>query len=192
MTHPIITISGTPGSGKSTAAKNIASLLKAQRVYIGGLWRDIAKEKNMTLEELNQYIMNNPQSDIDMDKKIAKQARQLAKQSIVIVEGRVQFIFLPESIKIFIKANPDEAAKRVWQEIQSPRHKQKRNEANINSLAELQIKQKERRTNDIMRYKKIYQINYSDESNYDFVLDTTQLTVSEATQKLMDFINSHL
>ncbi|MDP2812235.1 MAG: AAA family ATPase [bacterium] len=185
----IITISGTPGSGKSTVAKNITSIFNAQRVYIGGLWRDIAKEKNMTLEELNKYVMDNPQADIDMDKKIAKEARQLVKKSIVIVEGRVQFLFLPESVKIFIKANPEEAAKRVWQEIQNPKNKKERNEANITSLAELKTNQKERASNDIIRYKKIYHIDYTNESQYDFILDTSNISAEEATRKVTDFID---
>jgi len=57
----IITISGTPGSGKSTIAKNLLNKIKAKRIYTGGLWRDLAKEKKMTLEKFRAFAAKNPQ-----------------------------------------------------------------------------------------------------------------------------------
>ena len=47
----IITISGTPGSGKSTVAKIIVETLNAERIYVGGIRRELAREKGMTLQE---------------------------------------------------------------------------------------------------------------------------------------------
>ncbi|MBU1202666.1 cytidylate kinase family protein [Patescibacteria group bacterium] len=187
--NPIITISGTPGSGKSTVAKNLLKKYKAERVYVGGLWREIATEKNMTLEELNEYVINHPKADIEMDKRASKKARELAKKSMVIVEGRTQFIFLPESIKLFIKADINETAKRVWQQLKNDKHKERQNESHIKSLEEMITKQKHRKAQDIKRYKKVYKIDYTDEKNYDFVLDTTKLSIDQAAQKVADFIN---
>lgn len=190
--NPIITISGTPGSGKSTIAKNILPLLKAERIYTGGLWRDMAKEKNMTMKEFHEYAANNHQVDRDLDEKVAKEARKLSERSTVVVEGRVQFHFLPESIKIFVKADIAETAKRVWKEMHDSKEGVRETESHIKTLAEMEGEQKRRRATDIDRYKDIYKIDYTDESQYDFVLDTTDIDARQATQKVMDFIDKEL
>src|SRR3989338_3476806 len=105
----IITISGTPGSGKSTIARILAERLKAERIYVGGIRRELARKKGMTLEELNVYAQTHPETDVDVDKTAAEQAKALDKKGkIVIVEGRTQFYFLPSSLKMYISVSPEE------------------------------------------------------------------------------------
>lgn len=192
MKNKIITISGTPGSGKSTIAKNLLKKIPAKRIYTGGLWRDLAKGKNMTLEQFRDYAAQNHQVDADLDKRVAEEARRLATKSLVVVEGRVQFHFIPESIKIFIKADIKETAKRVWKEMQDLDSETRKAEARVNSLEDMEIKQQERRDSDIERYYDIYKIDYTDESQYDFILDTTNINAQESTQKVLDFIEKTL
>ena len=57
----IITISGTPGSGKSTVAQILVKKLGLERLYIGGILRALAKHKGMTIEELTKYAKSHPQ-----------------------------------------------------------------------------------------------------------------------------------
>ena len=76
----ILTISGTPGSGKSTIAKILVAKLHAQRIYVGGIRRELAKEKSMTLMELNEYAKTHPETDVDVDEKAAAEARKLEKE----------------------------------------------------------------------------------------------------------------
>jgi len=190
--HQIITISGTPGSGKSTIAKNLVPIFNAERIYTGGLWREMAKEKNMTLEEFHQYASKHHEVDQELDEKVATEARRLAKEKNVIVEGRVQYLFLPESIKIFVKADLSETAKRVFKEMHSQQDVHRKDEMRVSSLDDIEEKQRLRRAVDIERYKEIYKIDYTDESQYDFILDTTHLSIEESAQKTADFINKNL
>jgi cytidylate kinase len=183
--HRIITISGTPGSGKSTIAKILCKKLKAARIYVGGIRRQMAKSKGLTLAELNQYALTHPETDIDVDKAAAKKARSLAKKKTVIVEGRVMFYFLPESFKIFIKVDITEAAKRIWPDLQNKKLSKARNEAKITSLAELKKSLKARMANDKIRYKKYYNLNFTKTSNYDLIIDTTKITAIQATTKIL-------
>jgi len=98
----IITISGTAGSGKSTVAKSLVEKLDAERIYVGGVRRELARSKGMTIGELNEYALTHPETDVEVDNKAALRARELESMGeLVIVEGRVQYHFLPESIKIF-------------------------------------------------------------------------------------------
>jgi CMP/dCMP kinase len=190
MSHQIITISGTPGSGKSTIAIQLAQKLEAERIYVGGIRRDLAKKKGMTLAELNIYALTHPETDVDIDKLVAKNTKELAKTSPVIAEGRTMFHFIPDSIKIYIKSNFDTGAERIWKALQFKENKDARNEANVSSLEELKIKLHEREGSDIMRYKKYYDINHTDLSNYDIIIDTTKLNRQEAAKKTLEAIKA--
>jgi cytidylate kinase len=186
----IITISGDPGSGKSTIAKELAKKLKAKRIYVGQIRRQLAKQKGLTLEQLNQYAQTHPETDVDIDKKVASQARQLAKKYPVIVEGRTQFHFIPESFKLYVKVSLNEGAKRIWQQMQSEKAKSARNEGEINSLAQLKKSIKKRIFSDKKRYQKYYGIDHTKKSNYDFVLDTSHLTKKQQITKIWTRIKS--
>jgi len=191
----IITISGDPGSGKSTIAKELAKKLsakggsasggKAKRIYVGEIRRNLAKEKGLTLEQLNQYAQTHPETDVDIDKKVASQARQLAKKYLVIVEGRTQFHFIPESFKLYIKVSLNEGAKRIWRQIQSEKAKSARNEGKINSLAQLKKSILKRIASDKKRYQKYYNLDHTLKLHYDLIVDTTKITAKQATAKIL-------
>ncbi len=187
----IITISGTPGSGKSTVAKILVEKLKAERIYVGGIRRELARKKGLTLEELNEYARTHPETDVDVDKEAAANARELDKKGkIVLVEGRTQFHFLPESLKLFIKVEPEEGARRIWKDLQDKETQQQRNEGNIHSFEEMKKRIYERQDEDTFRYKKYYGIDPQDEKHYDYILDTTHITAGQAADKVLKFIKS--
>lgn len=186
----IVTISGTPGSGKSTIAKILVEKLKAERIYIGGTLREMAKEKGMKVEEFLEFAKKHPEIDQAIDKKTAEKARKLAKTKDVVVEGRVQFHFLPESIKLFIKVAPEEAAKRIWKDLRDITKSAERNEEAAYSLKEMEKKIIKREEEDAKRYRQLYGFDHRDETKYDFVLNTTNLTVKEAVEKAIKFIES--
>jgi len=184
----IITISGTAGSGKSTVAKSLVEKLDAERIYVGGVRRELARSKGMTIGELNEYALTHPETDVEVDNKAALRARELESMGeLVIVEGRVQYHFLPESIKIFIKVDIDEAAKRIWKDLQDKERRLRRNEANYD-LETMKKKISERDENDAQRFLKYYKIDHRDESQYDLVIDSTNLSVEEVVGKILEFV----
>ncbi|MBU1974674.1 MAG: cytidylate kinase family protein, partial [Nanoarchaeota archaeon] len=180
----IITISGTPGSGKSTVAKILVKKLKAKRIYVGGIRRELAREKGISLEELNKYAKTHPETDVDVDKKAAKEATELAIHNDVIVEGRTQFHFLPDSVKIFIKVGLDIGAERIWPDLQNKVTEMERNEGRYASLSEFKEKLAEREENDAQRYQKYYGFDHRDEKQYDLVLDSSKITAQEVAEKI--------
>ena len=190
MPKQIITISGDPGSGKSTIAQALAKKIKAKRIYIGKIRRKIAKDKKMTLAELNQYALTHPETDVDVDKMVAKQARQLAQNSPVIVEGRVQFYFLPESLKVYITVSIAEGAKRIWNSLKSQKDKKERNEGEFESIGEVEKSIKQRINNDKKRYKKYYNLDHTQKSHYDLIIDTTNLNKQQAIKKTIAQVES--
>ena len=66
-----ITISGTPGSGKSTVAKILEKKLGIKYIYSGLIFRQLAEEHNMELEKFGKYCEQNSEIDKELD------ARQL-------------------------------------------------------------------------------------------------------------------
>ncbi len=195
----IITISGTPGSGKSTIAKKLVEALHAERIYVGGIRRELAREKGMTLEELNEYAKTHPETDVDVDRKAATYARELEKRGktektgkkVIIVEGRTQYHFLPESVKLYVKVAFDEGARRIWGDLQEKPARDARNEGRISSLEQLKEEIKKREESDSLRYRKYYGIDHRDEKQYDFVIDTTRITAEQATERILAYLGSH-
>ncbi len=191
--NKIITISGTPGSGKSTIAKEIAKKLRAQRIYVGQIRRQMAKAKDMTLAQLNDYALTHPETDVDVDKKVAAEARQIAKKKIVLVEGRTQFYFIPESFKIYIKVDLREGARRIWNQLQKDtKGRALRNEGEFESISALIKDLKSRITSDKARYKKYYNLDHTRENQYDLVINTSKMTKAQAIQKTLIAIKKFL
>jgi CMP/dCMP kinase len=185
----IITIAGDAGSGKSTVANILVKELNAHRIYIGGIFRLMAKEKGMTIEKFMDYSKDHPEIHYQADEKARDQARVLDKEGkIVIAEGRVLYHFIPESVKIFMKVDSVEGAKRIWQDLNDLQRSETRNEDSVKSLEDARKKIIQRKLKDQERYKKLYHTDIWDESNYDFVLDTTHISAMQAAQQLLDYL----
>ncbi len=188
----LITISGMAGSGKSTVAKQLALKLHAEHIYVGGMRRELAKQKGMTLTQLNEYAKTHPETDVDVDKKVVLLAKQLEKEGkIVVVEGRPQYHFLPTSIKIYMKVNVKEAARRVLEDLKDVKKNKERNEGVKKTLKDVEKELVQRDENDALRYLKYYGIDHRIESQYDLVVDTTKRTSQEALKVILDFIQQN-
>ena len=96
----IITISGKPGSGKSTIAKIIAKKLNLRYYSMGDIQRQIAKEKNITINELGKL---EEKSD-EIDKQIEEKQENLGKdEDNFILDSRLGYHYIPNSLKLFLQ-----------------------------------------------------------------------------------------
>jgi len=93
----IITISGEPGSGKSTIAKALAEKFNLKLYSEGDFFRELAEEKGVSLLELNKMAEDDPSIDEAVEEK-AKKLVEEAKDDFVI-DGRTAFRLLPKLIK---------------------------------------------------------------------------------------------
>ena len=184
----IISITGSPGSGKSTVGEKLAEKLNYQRYNAGAIRRQVAKEKEMTLAEFNEWSKNNIAGERVVDDFLEKTASDGSDN--IVVEGRLAWHFIPQSLKIYLYATSEEGAKRIWSSYEQD--KEKRNEDNIKSLEDLIISVKNREKNDDTRYKKHYNINMFRKENYDLYLDVTNMNPQQEFEAVYQFIKKHL
>jgi len=176
----IITIAGTPGSGKSTAAKYAAEKLGLKQYSVGDFRRQMAEKRSIGINELNKL----GEKDFFTDKKADEWQKNLGKkEDNFVIDGRLSFFFIPDSIKVFLEVDENEAAGRIF------RHK--RNNEKYRNLNDAIAGLRKRQESDIRRYEKYYSINPFDKKHYDLVIDTTRFSVNETGEKIVEFVKNH-
>ena len=174
----IITISGALGSGKSTVAKILVEKFNLKHYSTGDFMREIAAKRGITLLELSKLA----ETDRSIDKELDNYQIQLGKdEDNFIIDARLGWHFIPNSIKIFLDVTDEEAAKRIFKE---GRTDEKYN-TDLNATLE---NIKNRRASEIKRYQDYYNLNYYDHNNYDLVVDTTEIPAEEVAEKIIKFI----
>ncbi|MBT6774752.1 AAA family ATPase [Candidatus Woesearchaeota archaeon] len=174
----IITISGALGSGKSTVAKILVQKFNLKHYSTGDFMREIAAKREVTLLELSKLA----ETDRSVDKELDDYQIKLGKdEDNFIIDARLGWHFIPNSIKIFLDVTDEEAAKRIFKE---GRTDEKYN-TDLNATLE---NIKNRRASEIKRYLDYYNLNYYDHNNYDLVVDTTEIPAEEVAEKIIKFI----
>lgn len=184
----IITINGDEGSGKTTVAKKISEKLNFPRYTTGEIFREMSKKRGLSLVDYLKLGETDPQIDKEVDDYVVKLSKE---QSSFIIDSRVAWHFIPESIKIYLEIDQLEGAGRIYKEILG---KNNRNETRKPpaSVEYVMKKIQQRKATDDKRYMKYYGINIRDKANYDFVLDTTSLDPEQVADSVMEFINSKM
>ena len=179
----IISLGGAQGSGKSTVAERLAAELGWPRYYVGGLRREAAKDRGLTLAEYNKLGEVDPATDLEVDEYQKKLGET---EDNFVIEGRTSWYFIPHSLKIYLDVDPEEGARRIFSHLQQ---KNDRNEdVDLSSLEDVKASNARRLASDRLRYQKYYGVDVHDKKHYDFYLDTTNLAPDEVLQKVLAFV----
>ena len=171
----IISLTGTPSSGKSYLARELAKELGLRQYSVGDLRRLEAQKRGLSIAEFDNL-------DEDTDTMFDKQQQQLGvDEDDFVIDGRLSWHFIPHSFKVFVTASEDERAKRML--LDDPEHE--RIGESAASVEDARQLMRERLENDKERYKKHYGIDPYDLSHYDLVLDTTSLSKEESLQRVL-------
>ena len=175
----IIAISGKAGSGKSTVAKLVAERLKLKHYSIGDLMRKLAKEKGMSLSKMSKLAEKDKSIDMELDKKTI----ELREKNNFVIDGRLTAYFLPYAdLKVFLDCDDKVRAERIL--------KDKRSGERSKSLRELVKQIRQREQSERKRYIRLYKIDYRDKSFYSLIIDTTNLSIMEVADKIINSANS--
>jgi cytidylate kinase len=173
----IITIHGQAGSGKSSISKLLAKRLKYKHYSIGDLRRQFAKKHGLTLAQLNKLGETEDWTDKEPDKMQQKLGKE---QDNFVIDSRLGFHSIPHSFKVYLHADLEVRAKRVF--------KDERKAESFRSLKDAEQELVSREKSDRLRYRKYYNLDISDMKNYDLVIDTTKLTKKQIVDRIIGAI----
>lgn len=180
----IITISGKPGSGKSSTADKVAELLSYTRYSAGDIVRKLVRDKGMTLEEFNKQAGQNPETDHLIDEEL----RKLRNAKNVIVDSRLGFYWIPESFKVYLDLDDDIATARIFKDTVS--NQARSTEASSStSIEEVSRLVHERMNAERQRFLDLYGTDPYNSRNFDLIVNTSRH--SPQTVALAIFDNYH-
>ncbi len=175
----IITISGRVGAGKTTAGKLLAKKLRYKFYSMGDVRRQMAKDKGISISELNKIAEKDPTSDVKVDKYQAKLAK---REKNLVIDSRLGYFFIQKSVKVFLDADVDERVRRIF--------KIKRRAEAYKNKADAKKRLLERERSDIKRYKKLYKTNPYDPKHYDLLINTTDSTVKQTVDRILSYLKT--
>lgn len=178
MKKNIITITGMPGSGKSSTANKVADALGYARFSSGDFMRSVAFDMGLTIEELNRHMEKDPTIDRVVDAKITSVGET---ETNLVIDSRLAWHWIPQAFKVFLKLDTRTAAERVFRQIQN----EGRSVESAQNIEEMHASIEARLKSEQTRYANLYDINYLDESNYDLVIDTKENGLDTVTRTII-------
>ncbi len=174
----IMTISGLPGSGTTTLCRELGARLQWDLMNTGDVFRQMAEQMGISLQELGRRAESNDEIDRELDKRMIDGARESNR---VILEGRITgWMTLRHQL----------AAHRVW--VDAPREVRARRVADREEK-ELDLAIREmlaREQSEATRYASIYQIDLTDLSIYHQVIDSGRYSPAECADQIQADIAS--
>lgn len=170
----MITIGGLPGSGKSSTAKGVASMLGYGHFSSGDFWRETAVHLGLSMAELSKKAETDP----SIDKMIDDAVRKAGERTKIVIDSRLAFHWIPGAFKVFLRIDPHTASQRIFEQMQKVGRVNETAES-VEHAYEATI---DRMKSESLRYQQLYGVSYIDESQYDLVVDTTQHPLVEVVQ----------
>jgi cytidylate kinase len=176
MAHPNfyrITVTGDPGSGKSTFAKAVSEKLGYRLITTGNIFRQLAAERGISLTELNELAETQAEIDHEVDNYL-----KLLNQSTenMVLDSRMGWFFVRECLKVRLTVDPDVAANRIFKDTAELREKFSDIDTAIDEV-------ERRKKSEILRYKKLYGVDISDVSNFNLVINTSRKAPNDITRE---------
>lgn len=156
----LLTVSGPPGSGKSTSAAAMAEEFDLDHVSGGDIFRELAAERGLSPVEFNELAEEDDQIDRDLDRRL----RQIATdRDDVVLESRLAGWLAADhaDLKIWLDAPNGIRAKRIAD---------RENKA----VAVAREETLRREASEALRYEEYYNIDINDLTIYDITLNTAR------------------
>lgn len=173
----LLTVSGPPGSGKSTAAAALADAFDLEHVSGGDIFRALADERGYTPLEFNKLAEDDDQIDRDLDARL----REIAiERDDLVLESRLAGWLAGEhaDFKFWLDAPVAVRGERIAE------REGKDAEAAAEETAA-------REASEAKRYDAYYGIDIGDRSIYDLSMNTARWGESEMVDVLVAAVDAY-
>lgn len=176
-----ITVTGDPGSGKSTFSRTIAALTGFRLITAGNIFRQLAAKKGISVTELNELA----ESQSGIDKMVDDYLLSLNEaEEDLIIDSRMAWHFVSDALKIRLTVEPKIAAMRIYADTAELREKF----SDLDTAAEEIARRKK---SEVFRYSKLYGVDISDPKNFDLVIDTSHKAPSDVTSAFVQVFDDY-
>lgn len=177
MAGPVITVSGPHGTGKSTYARGLAKALRLRYVCAGELFRELAKEREMSLGDFGRLAAQDP----SIDKMIDERTKAEAGKGGVVIDAQLAAWMVGDlaDVKLLLTAPDDVRFRRI-----AERDGTSFEAARKETMSREEIQRQ--------RYRRYYDVNVADLSIYDLKIDTSQDSVEKTTERLVEVVRDFL
>lgn len=171
----VIAISGPHGSGKTTVAKELARRFGLRYICAGELFRKMASERGMSLEEFNRYAEVHPEIDRELDRRTVGEARE----GNAVVDARLAGWLVEADFKILLTAPLHVRAERI-----SKREGRR--------IEEVLRETQSREESEARRFLQLYGIDVNDFSVFDLILNTGRLSEEQTKEIIVSAVEKIL
>jgi cytidylate kinase len=158
-TNLFLTVSGPPGCGASSLCTRLAEAMDCPYVSGGDIFREIAEDRGMSLNQLSAKA----QADDDLDRALDRRLRSIAEEWAAsnkpfVLESRLAGWLAGRraDLRIYLDA-PEEVRK-----------------ARISDREETTAEMAVREVNEAGRYRSYYELDVSDRTFYDLQINTAR------------------
>ncbi len=160
----VIVVSGPPGSGKTTQAKKIAEYFGLRYYSAGMIFRKMAEERGISIEELSRIATKDPSIDIEIDRRTYLEALK----GDIVIDGHLTAWIIADiaDVRILITAPLATRIKRIALR-------------DGKSLMEAYHETVMREYLQKIRFRKYYGIDTDDLSIFDMIVNTESLGIDD-------------
>lgn len=159
-------------------ARVLAAELGLDHVSAGDFMRQMAQERGVSILELSRTA----EDDVAIDHEIDARTRMLGDtRNDFVIDARLAWHFLPQSIKVFLDVRPEVAAARIYGAQRGAEHENIDLEATKRAI-------EARSRSEFERYLRYYGIDYTDPGHFDLVVDTSELDITGVVAEIRSYI----
>lgn len=182
----IITLSGKPGSGKSSTADRVAELLGYTRHSSGEMVRKYVAKHNITLEAYNDQA----HMDHELDAVVDEELRKLRDKKDIVVDSRLGFYWIPESFKVYLDLDIDTATARIFKDATTKARSSVGESSTSLSTVAQQVR--DRMNTEQQRFRQMYGVDPFNLSHFDLVIDTSRNDAQSVAINVFDYYRKWL
>jgi len=171
----VVTLSGMPGSGTTTAARLVTAATGFRHVNTGAIFREMARERGLPLNEFGKLANDNPEIDRELDRRQIERTRA----GRILLEGRLAGYMIKRegipSLSVWLAAPLEVRMRRV-----AGRDQQQ--------LTKAVALSKEREEDERMRFLEFYGFDLAQTTVYDLILDSSRHRSEAICQAIMEHL----